>query len=120
MLLKNEKKQQLIEELKKKHLFWSYNLSNNNTTTNLPDELVIEQTLFYADVDDILLLFIVFDKKQIKSIWRAKVIPDTRFYARNYYLAKIFFNIKNPQRYILPLQKKFSRYEKLKSLIALN
>ena len=42
-------------KLKKQNIFWSYDVS-----AILSDEVIIEQTLIYADVDDIQNLFLFF------------------------------------------------------------
>ncbi len=114
-LSKTAIKEQIFSQLLVYQAFWSYDV---HKLTDISDNLLIEKTLLYGDVEEILLLFRAFTIQEIREIWRTAVIPDQRFYPRNYYLAKIFFNIKNPARYIKPLQKKLSRYEKLNSLIA--
>ena len=112
-LFKTQLKEQIFSQLLVYQAFWSYDVQK---LVDITDNLLIEKTLLYGDVEEILLLFRVFTIKEIKEVWRNSVIPDERFYSHNYYLAKIFFNIKNPARYIKPLQKKLSRYEKLNSL----
>jgi hypothetical protein len=110
---KKQLKEQIFSQLLVYQAFWSYDVQK---LADITDNLLIEKTLLYGDVEEILLLFRVFTIQEIREVWRNSVIPDERFYPRNYYLAKIFFNIKNPARYIKPLQKKLSRYEKLNSL----
>lgn len=107
----SDRKLTLIEKLKATGAFWSY---ATESFPNLPDEILIEEALRMADVAELQTLFRLFPLAKIRQVWREKLIPDARIYPHNYYLALIFFNIKNPKRYILPLQKKYSRYERIK------
>jgi len=91
---------------------WSY-----APVSDLPDPTLIEACLRWGDVAELKTLFRLFGKPRIRQIWREKLIPDERIYPHNYYLALIFFDIKNPQRYIRPLQKKLSRHERIKQFI---
>lgn len=104
-------KEELYTKLKKQNIFWSY-----NTSVMPKDEIIIEQTLVYAGVEDIQSLFSVFKPSQIKRVWVRKIIPDLRYYKLNYYLGKIFFNIKNIEAYIEKKKSENSRYERLKKL----
>jgi hypothetical protein len=104
-------KQGLYTKLKKQNIFWSY-----DTSTMLSDEVIIEQTLIYADVDDIQSLFTLFDNKGIKKVWEQKIVPDARYEKLNYYLGKLFFNIKNIDAFLEKKKIKYSRYEQLKQL----
>lgn len=100
---------ELQERLRKLGAFWNY-----APDALIPAEVMIEEGLRWADVEELLMIFRLFPRPQIRAIWREKLIPDTRLYPHNYYLARIFFNIQNPKRYIVPLQKKYSRYERIK------
>ncbi|MCS7028108.1 MAG: hypothetical protein NZ519_05025 [Bacteroidia bacterium] len=106
-------KKQLIEKLCSIGAFWSYDLSS----CIVPDEVLIETALRWGDVEEISALFRIFPKTLVRKVWQEKLIPDIRLQAHNYYLARIFFNIQNPQRYIKSLQKKFSRYERIRQSI---
>lgn len=110
-MAKDIEKQQLVSRLRQLGGAWSY-----APDAPLPDNVLIEEVLRWGDVDELEALFKLFDRATIRNIWREKLIPDERVYRHNYYLALIFFNIKNPKRYMTPLQKKYSRYEKLKQL----
>lgn len=101
-------KPNLIARLRQLGAFWSY-----APEADISDEILTEEALRWGDVTEIQALFELFPLAYIKKVWREKLLPDTRIYAHNYYLALIFFNIKNPKKYILPLQKKYSRYERI-------
>ncbi len=99
----------LILRLRELGAFWSY-----APEAIISDEVLIEEALRWGDVEELQTLFKIFAIKEIKKIWREKMLADERIYRHNFYLAAIFFNIQNPKRYILPLQKKYNRYERLR------
>ncbi len=102
-----------ITRLRQLGAFWSY-----APDADIPDEVLIEEALRWGDVEELQALFKMFSGKEIKRVWREKMLPDERIYRHNFYLAAIFFNIQNPKRYILPLQKKYSRYGRLRQFTA--
>jgi hypothetical protein len=105
----------LAIRLKALGALWSY---SPDVLDSLPESLLIEEALRYGDVPEIKMIFSLYPLKLVRQIWREKLIPDQRIYGHNVYLASIFFNIENPKRYILPLQKKLSRYERIKKFTA--
>lgn len=107
--------QQLTQQLKKTGAFWSY---SSESLSDLSDKLLIEECLRWGDVPEIIQLFSLFSVQTIQNVWEQQLIPDERIYPHNYYLAKIFFDIEKPDNYIKPLQKKYSRYERIKQFNA--
>jgi len=94
----------LISKLIKTKRFWSYDVSNN---TAIPDEILIEKTLLYLDIDDINLLFATYPPKKIKQVWLAQIAIQGSYYARlNKLLAWMFFGIKNPEIYLKRVENK--------------
>ena len=108
-------KEEFIKSLSRQGFLWSYDPAK---VTLLPDEIIIEQTLIYADTHEIQTLFKIYDPKTIKKVWKKNLLPDTRYRKLNYFLAKFFFNYKNPNT-ILNVRHE-SRLEKLQSLVAQN
>lgn len=106
-------KKELYSKLKKQNIFWSY-----DTSSVLGDSIIIEQTLIYADVEDIKSLFLIYDPIEIKQVWDQKIVPDLRYFKLNYYLGKLFFNISNINAYLKKKGLVNSRYEQLKKLTA--
>ncbi len=103
-------KKDFVKKLKDKGLFWSY--SKNASYT---DNVVMEQTLRWGDVDDLILLFSLFDKEKIFDVWVKHLLPDERLYAHNYYLARIFFDIEDDvEEFIKYKALKNNRYERIK------
>ena len=47
-------KQELLAKLKQEHCFWSY---NESSIKDIPDDMLIEKTLLYLDLDEINQLF---------------------------------------------------------------
>ncbi len=85
------KKQELFLRAKQKDLFWSYD-KNLKYSEDL-DSLLIENLLKYGDFADLKELFSLYGKREVKTIWKEKLISDTRFIKLNYFLARIFFNM---------------------------
>jgi len=102
---------QLYRKLRREGLFWSY----NRNIEYIGDELLIEHTLLYAEIDDMSKLFELFDFETIKSVWNKRIVPDERHYGLNYYLAMIWFDISNPVDYLKTNMVKYSRYERIKN-----
>jgi len=92
-----------VDKLREKQVFWSY--SNN---VDIPDEIVVEHTLKYGDIIDIIELFKLFPKDFIVKIWLKTMSTDYRFDKTNHYLKLFFF--KNLEKY-KPVE---TRYEKIK------
>ena len=105
-------KEELYRKLKNSGIFWSY----DKDAEYLGDNLLVEHTLIWADVPDIMQLFKIFDFEFIKDVWERKIAPDERYFKLNVYLAFIFFNIQEPYSFIEETSKKYSRYERIKSI----
>jgi hypothetical protein len=92
--IKNILSQKLIE----RHGFWSYDLKCD---TIIPDDILIEKTLLYLDIDEINMLFTIYPNKKIKQIWRERLVIQDDYYRKlNKLLAWMYFDIKNPEKYI--------------------
>ena len=73
--------------MNEKSKYWSY----ANIPTN--DDVIIEHTLKYSDVDEIKSLIVKFGIDKCKSVWEITMLPDKRMRKLNFFLAKFFFNI---------------------------
>jgi len=79
-------------------VFWSYDIDHNR---EIPDEALIENVLLHLDIDEIQLLFKIFDRKKIKNVWLERIlIQEPLYHAQNRLYAFLFFGIKEPDRYI--------------------
>jgi hypothetical protein len=80
--------------------FWSYQ-SDCITIENISDDMLIEKTLLNLDIDDINKLFAIFPSKKIKNVWKNQLCPQEPYlHGLNTMLAYLYFDIKNPERYI--------------------
>jgi hypothetical protein len=94
----------LTAKLVHSNRFWSFDKDKNEF---LSDDVLIEKTLIYLDIDDINLLFSLYSYKKIKQVWRSRVAVQGDFYARlNRFLAWMYFGIKNPDRYLKTIESK--------------
>jgi len=94
----NNSKEILNKKLIDQHDYWSFNV---NADTPVPDDILIEKTLLYLDIEDINLLFTLFPRKKIKQVWRDRLVIQGDYYRRlNKLLAWMYFDIKNPDQYI--------------------
>jgi len=97
MQMENEK-EILSKKLMDRNSFWSYNMLQ---TKEVPDDILIEKTLLYLDIDDINKLFTIYPYKKIKQVWRDRLVIQDDYYRRlNKLLAWMYFDIKNPDKYI--------------------
>ncbi len=91
-------KEILTEKLMERNGFWSYNMLQTN---EVPDDILIEKTLLYLDIDDINKLFTIYSYKKIKQVWRERLVIQDDYYRKlNKLLAWMYFDIKNPDQYI--------------------
>jgi hypothetical protein len=88
----------LISKLNKENAFWSYDKFDIN---QISDEVFIANVLLHLDVDDILFLFKLYPKKMIRQIWKNEMLSqEPMYHGLNRLYAFLFFDIKNPDRYI--------------------
>lgn len=91
-------KEILSKKLIGRNSFWSYKMRHD---TLIPDDILIEKTFIYLDIEDINKLFVIFPYKKIKQVWRNRlVIQGDYYYKLNRLLAWMYFDIKNPEKYI--------------------
>jgi len=88
----------LSKKLFERNSFWSYKMLQD---TPIPDDILIEKTLIYLDIEDINKLFKLFPHKKIKQVWRNQLVIQGDYYGSlNKLLAWMYFDIKNPNKYI--------------------
>lgn len=91
-------KQQLLAKLKQEHCFWSY---NEDSITDISDDMLIEKTLLHLDLEEINLLFSIYPFEKIKQVWLDYLIPQEEYlYTLNRFLAWYYFKVKKPDAYI--------------------
>ena len=102
----------LIDKLKQAHCLWSYEI---DSIQDIPDDVLVELVMLYLDIDEINLLFQLFDYKKVKQAWIENVVAQgERYYNLNYFFAWYYFHAKQPRRYV----KSMSTRQLNKRLIA--
>jgi len=99
-------KKELVNSLKKLNAFWSYStLEISEKTMN--DEMFIEKALVHLDIADLKKLFILFPYKKIREVWKNQLcIQEPYYHGLNVMLAYLYFDIKNPDRYLKTISNK--------------
>ena len=102
-------KRLLFRHLKREHAFWSYD-PTSVTLARMGDEFLIEKVLYHLDWEDIMRLFDIYPKTQIKEVWKNRLCPLGHYFGRmNNLYAAVLFDIKNPERYVRIQKNKFLR-----------
>ena len=71
----------LIEKLKQEHCLWSYEI---DSIQDVPDDILVELVMLYLDIEEINLLFQLFDYKKVKQAWLENVVAQgERYYNLN-------------------------------------
>jgi hypothetical protein len=74
-----------------KNYFSSYN--------KVPDNInfIIEHTLLYADIDEILEIISKYGKEKFKSVWQKTLVADKRIIKLNHFLGKFIFDLSDAE-----------------------
>ena len=98
-------KSELLAKLKQEHCFWSF---NEDAVSNISDDMLIEKTLQYLDLDDIDLLFQIYPFRKVKQVWLEHLVPQEEYlYALNRFLAWYYFKAKSPDTYIKSMATRY-------------
>ncbi len=85
------------QHLEKKGCAWSY----VKKPKNIDDELLIEKALLYLEFEDLHKLNEIYPMHYLREVWRKRLVSQGAYYdIVNWLLATMFFNIKNPDRYL--------------------
>lgn len=90
-------KLEFIDHIFQQNWLWSY---NPQAKDQLSDTIIIEHSLLFGDVEDLQLLFVLYDDSDIRATWLERLVPQTRYRKLNTYLAKFFFHIDNADEFI--------------------
>lgn len=98
-------KSDLLGKLKQEHCFWSFNEESIN---DIPDDMLIEKTLLYLDLDEIDLLFQIYPYRKVKQVWLERLVPQEEYlYSLNRFLAWYYFKAKSPDVYIKSMATRY-------------
>ncbi|MEN8156977.1 MAG: recombinase family protein [Bacteroidota bacterium] len=104
-------RRELFNKLVESKAFWSY---SNVNYEGISDEMLIQKVMINLDINDIKKLFILYNKNQVRKVWKDKlVMQDPHYRSLNLLIAKLFFDIQKPEAYI-----KRQKREYLKSISA--
>jgi len=91
------RKRLLWRHLEKKGCAWSY-VKNPKT---IDDELLIEKALLYLEFEDLHKLSEIYPMHYLRDVWRERLVSQGAYYdILNWLLAAMFFDIKNPDKYL--------------------
>jgi hypothetical protein len=103
---KQKVKSDLLQALKKMNAFWSYNAADVSEKA-VGDEMFIEKSLIHLDIADLKKLFFLFPYKKIREVWKNQLcIQEPYYHGLNTMLAYLYFDIKNPDRYLKTISKR--------------
>ena len=93
----------LIEKLREEKCFWSY--APDFAESDVPDEIIIEKTLVYLDLDEIKALFELYGKQKVKRVWLERLVPQGDYlYTLNRFFAWFYFKVKQPDKYVKSME----------------
>ncbi|WP_251620839.1 hypothetical protein [Odoribacter lunatus] len=94
---KDDIKSDLLKKLKQEHCFWSF---HEDSIKDVPDNILIEKTLLYLDMEEIKQLFVIYPFKKIKRVWLEFLVPQGVYlYTLNRFLAW-----KKPDTYLKTME----------------
>jgi hypothetical protein len=103
---KQKMKSDLLHSLKELNAFWSYSASDVSEKT-ISDDMFIEKSLVHLDIADLKKLFFLFPHKKIKEVWKNQLcIQEPYYHGLNTMLAYLYFDIKNPDRFLKTINNK--------------
>lgn len=89
----------LVDKLKEQKAFWSY-----EQVSNIPDiseSFLIEKVLLLLDLEEINILFKIYDKETIRKVWEQNILSQEPYYhGLNKFIAWYYFDIENEDDYI--------------------
>ena len=95
----------LLTKLKQEHCFWSF---NEEAISNIPDDMLIEKTLQYLDLEDIERLFQIYSFRKVKQVWLEYLVPQEEYlHTLNRFLAWYYFKAKSPDTYIKAMATRY-------------
>lgn len=92
-----DKKRVLLRQLEQSGCLWSY----SKDSESFDDNLLIEKALLYLEFEDLHRLSELYPMKRIQRVWREKMVSQGDYYGIiNWLLAVMFFDIKEPEKYL--------------------
>jgi hypothetical protein len=105
MIMMQQYKSELLAKLKQEHCFWSY---DEASIDDISDDMLIEKTLLYLDIEEINQLFRIYPLEKVKRVWLECLVPQEEYlYSLNRFLAWYYFKVKCPDRYIKSMATRY-------------
>jgi hypothetical protein len=99
---KEKMKSELLQKLHDNHVFWSYSKDSCQT---ISDWNLIKFVLIHLDLDDIDLLFQMYSKRKIKTIWLKELVTQGDYLKNmNLCFATVYFDVKRPVQYLKAME----------------
>lgn len=93
----NSDKDILLDQLRKKNAFWSY-----DNVHNPDDATLVEHVLLSLDLSETDLLFKIYEEEFIRKIWEERVLAQEPYYhGLNRFYAWFYFGIDDPDEFIM-------------------
>lgn len=94
--------------------FWSY--KEKSFDSKIPDELLIEAVLVHGNDPLRIRLFNLYTPNEIKNVWKNKlIIQGPRLDFLNQKIAKEYFGIADPKKYVRRVYNKNNLYARFSS-----
>ena len=91
------KKRLLWRHLERRGCVWSY----AKNPKRVDDELLIEKGLLYLEFEELYKLSEIYSMHHLRNVWRERLVSQGSYYGIiNWLLAAMFFDIKNPDKYL--------------------
>ena len=98
-------KSELLAKLKQEHCFWSF---KEEAISDISDDMLIEKTLLYLDLEDIEQLFQIYSFSKVKQVWLEHLVPQEEYlHTLNRFLAWYYFKAKSPDTYIKSMATRY-------------
>lgn len=89
---------ELVERLRKVNAFWSYAHADAMCISH---EVLIEKKFVRLDIPDIPLIFNLFQKPYVKTVWKEQMaVQGNCLFDLNVMIAMLYFGIKQPEKYL--------------------
>ena len=84
----HQSKKNLIDKLKKRNLFWSY---DQNSVGKTIDSEVIQKVMLYGDIDELSALLSLYPISRLKQEWSKLFIENTQYKRESVFVANYLF-----------------------------
>ena len=92
----NTDREILIEKIREKNAYWSF-----SNPDEIADENLVEKVMLMLDLDEINMLFKIFDKEFIRKVWEERILrQEPQYHGLNRFYAWFYFGIEDPDEFL--------------------